>query len=283
VLQNIVKERLMPPGLVAADLDGTLLLSESHELSSFTKQSVRTLAALGIPTILATGRMFRSARRFAAELGLDGPLIAYQGALIKNVSTGETLHHDPVPLESALEIIDFVQADGRTINVYLDDDLHVEGRTPFVDWYEEVSGMRAHLVGPLSGFLDRPPTKIGLGGEPKDLEDMLPRINDFLRGRATAVKTWPFFIEMTSPTATKSRGLDLVCRQMGLGRRQVLAFGDSHNDSDMLAWAGTGVAMGDAPPEVAALADITCESVDDDGFTRYLERQGWFHPLSLCR
>jgi hypothetical protein len=92
-------EKLPPaPRLVAVDLDGTVLLSDTHELSSATKSSIQTLRSLGIPTVVVTGRMFRSARRFAEELGLDGPLAAYQGALIREVGSGDLLHHDPVPL-----------------------------------------------------------------------------------------------------------------------------------------------------------------------------------------
>ena len=62
----------------------------------------------------------------------------------------------------------------------------------------------------------------------------------------------------------------------GFEARDVLAFGDSYNDADMLAWAGTGVAMGGAPPEVIAVADFTCEPVEQDGFALHLLRQPWF-------
>ena len=53
-----------------------------------------------------------------------------------------------------------------------------------------------------------------------------------------------------------------------------IAFGDSMNDAEMLLAAGIGVAMGNAEPEVKELADRVCESVDDDGVARELERMG---------
>ena len=62
-----------------------------------------------------------------------------------------------------------------------------------------------------------------------------------------ALKTWPFFLEIASPTATKARALHILGKHMGFEARDVLAFGDSYNDIDMLAWAGTGVAMAGAP------------------------------------
>ena len=270
-----------PPRLVAADLDGTLLLNDSHELSPVTVDAARVLGEMGIPMVLVTGRMFGSAERFARQLGLDGPLAAYQGALIREVGTGKVLHHDPLPLELALEILEFVEGSECPVNVYLDDCLFVAKRDFFIERYERISGMEAHVVGPLLDFLDRPPTKIGMGGEPDAVTDMLERLRGRFAGRANAVKTWPFFLEMTQPSATKSRALELLGERMGFSAAEVLAFGDSYNDADMLAWAGTGVAMADAPAEVAAMADHVCPSVDDEGFARYLAAQTWFPGAAL--
>ena len=281
MLTSILESHPEPPRLVAADLDGTLLLSDSHELSPATVDAVRVLTEIGVPTVLATGRMFRSAERFARKLGIAGPLAAYQGALIREVGSGMLLHHDPLSLPLALEILDLVHGCDCAVNVYLDDELYVEEKNAFIERYELISGMQAHVVGRLSAFLDRPPTKIGMGGDPDVVTKMLETLRAHFGGRANAVKTWPFFLEMTTPTATKSRALELLGGRMDFSAAQVLAFGDSYNDADMLAWAGTGVAMGDAPSEVAALADHLCPSVDEDGFARYLTSQAWFPEDAL--
>ncbi|MCL5736307.1 MAG: Cof-type HAD-IIB family hydrolase [Actinobacteria bacterium] len=272
----ILESRVQPPRLVAADLDGTLLLSASHELSPLTVTAVRTLTELGIATVLVTGRMYRSAERFARQLSIDGPLVAYQGAMIREVSSGQLLHHDPLSLPLALEILEFSRRADCSVNVYLDDELFVEKRNAFIERYEVISGMRAYVVGDLTGFLDRAPTKIGMGGHPDTVTEMLGRLRGRFAGRANALKTWPFFLELTTPTATKSRGLAFLQQRLEFSASQVLAFGDSYNDADMLTWAGTGVAMGDAPVEVVAAADCVCASVDEDGFARYLMAQSWF-------
>ncbi len=278
---NILESRLEPPRLVAVDLDGTLLLSDSHELSPATVDAIRLLAEIGVSTVLATGRMFRSAARFARELDLVGPLVAYQGALIREVGSGKLLHHDPLSLELALEILDFLQDRDCSVNVYLDDELFVEKKSSFSERYELISGMQAHAVGRLNAFLDRSPTKIGMGGDPETVADVLGLLRLHLAGRANVVRTWPFFLEMVSITATKSRALQLLGGRMDFTAAHVLAFGDSYNDADMLVWAGTGVAMGNAPSEVTASADHTCLSVDEDGFARYLIAQAWFPGEAL--
>ncbi len=154
---------------MAADLDGTLLpllLDGSQGLTPLTIETVRTLTGLGITTILVTGRMFSSAATFAKQLGLDGPVAAYAGALIRELGTGRLLHHDPLPLELTREVLEFVEPEHLSVNLYIEDQLCVENRTESVDRYETLSGMKAIVVGRLLDYLDQPSTKMGIGGPP---------------------------------------------------------------------------------------------------------------------
>lgn len=267
------------PRVVAADLDGTLLpliLEGNQGLTSLTIQTVRILTDMGIATILVTGRMFSSAATYARQLGLDGPVAAYAGALIREVGTGRLLHHDPLPLGLTREVLEFVEAERLSVNLYVHDQLCVEERTKAVDRYEALSGMKAVIVGRLLDYVEQPSTKIGISGPPERLDKLQTGLRKRFGSRIVALKTWPFFLEVTNPTATKARALEIIGERMGFGPDDVLAFGDGYNDVDMLAWAGTGVAMADAPPEVAAVADDICGAVDEDGVARYLMRQPWF-------
>ena len=267
------------PRVVAADLDGTLLpllLDGNQGLSALTVKTVRALTGMGITTILVTGRMFSSAAAFARQLGLTGPVGAYAGALIRDVGTGRLLHHDPLPLELSREVLEFVEPEKLSVNLYIEDQLCVEKRTESVDRYEALSKMKARVVGRLLDHLEEPTTKMGISGPPDRLDDLQARLRQRFGARIIAVKTWPFFLEITNPTATKARALEIIGAHLGFGPADVLAFGDSYNDADMLAWAGTGVAMAGAPPEVAAVADDFCGTVEEDGVAHYLMRQPWF-------
>lgn len=267
------------PRVIAADLDGTLLpllLDGTQALTPRTITTVRALDRVGIATVLVTGRMFRSAARYARDLGLDGPVAAYQGALIREVGTGRLLHHDPLSVELAMEVLDLLEPLGHPVNLYIEDELYVARRTEAIDRYERLSGMTPNVVGRLSRFVDQPTTKIGVGGDPAAIDELLAGLQGHFKGRLIVVKTWPFFLEMTSPTATKARALQILGEHLGFLASDVLAFGDSYNDADMLAWAGTGVAMCGAPPEVVAVADFVCDPVENDGVARYLMSQPWF-------
>ncbi len=269
--------------MVAADLDGTLLplrLDGSQGLTPLTVQAIRTLSGMGVTTILVTGRMFSSAAAFARQLGLTGPVAAYAGALIREVESGLLLHHDPLPLDLTRDVLAFVGPAHLSVNLYIEDQLCVEKRTEAVDRYETLSGMKAVVVGRLLDYIAQPTTKMGIGGPPEALDELQQQLRRRFGSRIVAVKTWPFFLEITNPTATKSRALEIIGARLGFGPADVLAFGDGYNDADMLAWAGRGVAMAGAPEEVAAVSDDTCGPVEEDGVARYLMRQPWFPGLS---
>jgi hydroxymethylpyrimidine pyrophosphatase-like HAD family hydrolase len=82
------------------------------------------------------------------------------------------------------------------------------------------------------------------------------------------------WLDIMPEGVSKAAGLDKVGFRLGVGRADVLAVGDGHNDMEMLRWAGLGVAMGQSPDDVKAVADLVAEPVDDDGVATLLD--GWF-------
>ena len=81
-------------------------------------------------------------------------------------------------------------------------------------------------------------------------------------------------LELSAPGVTKRRGLEEMAELIGADASRVVCFGDMPNDVEMLRWAGLGVAMGNARPEVKAAADEVTATNDDDGVAVVLER--WF-------
>lgn len=133
--------------LVAVDLDDTLL-SRDLQITGRVREAVSAVRAAGVHFTISTGRMYLSAARFARELGLDVPLITYQGALVKNACSGEVLVYRPLPLVYAREIIARVHQLGYHLNGYLEDDrLLVERDTPEGRSYASFAGVEAELVG----------------------------------------------------------------------------------------------------------------------------------------
>ena len=118
----------------------------------------------GLPFVIATGRMYRSAKRYLEDLGIAGPIVCYQGAVVADAA-GTFVRHVPIPLEPAREAIAAIVAGGHHVNVYVDDELYVSEVTPEARAYADFQDLPIHAVGDLLEWLDRPPTKVVAVGE----------------------------------------------------------------------------------------------------------------------
>jgi hydroxymethylpyrimidine pyrophosphatase-like HAD family hydrolase len=85
---------------------------------------------------------------------------------------------------------------------------------------------------------------------------------------------WSAWLDLTPVGVSTESGLRYVCAELGVTASDVLAIGDGRNDIEMLRWAGRGVAVTHAPPEVLAAADAVTDAAEDDGVAHELDR--WF-------
>jgi hydroxymethylpyrimidine pyrophosphatase-like HAD family hydrolase len=104
------------------------------------------------------------------------------------------------------------------------------------------------------------------------LQQVFDRTQARFGERARVLLSHPFGMDILAQNATKSQSLAWLARHLGVARQEVMAVGDGHNDVDMLAWAGLGVAMGDGKPEAKDAADVIAPSFDEDGAAWAVER-----------
>jgi Cof subfamily protein (haloacid dehalogenase superfamily) len=255
---------------VVVDLDGTVLDRTFHP-SPRTVKAIALTRAAGMHVLVATGRMFVSARRIAAELGVDDPLVCYQGALVGDPRTGEILFHKPLDVELARELLRALGPWSRTTNVYLDDELYVTELNDAARHYAQTAGVEAHVVGDLAAWLPGPTTKLVTVGDPVLLDGERDRLQAAFGDRAFIAKSLPEFLEIAAPGVSKAASVSLVGRRLGFGAAETIAFGDGENDRELLEWAGLGVAVEGGDPGLAQRADWKVPSVHDDGVARFLE------------
>ena len=87
-----------------------------------------------------------------------------------------------------------------------------------------------------------------------------------------AVRWYPTFVNVIGEQSGKPVGIAKVCEKYGLGIDEIMAFGDGGNDVDMLRFAGTGVAMGNAPDNIKAAADAVTGLNTEDGLAQAFEK-----------
>ena len=255
---------------VAMDLDRTIL-GESLELRPRLIEAVKSAAAAGITPIVATGRMLRSSRPYALQLGVTAPLICYQGALIADPVSGEWLRHEPMPVPLAREVIEACKRRQQHCNVYVDDELYVEELNMYALEYARHAKLEAHAVGDLERWLNEPTTKIVVVGEPELLDELQVELRAQFDSRLFIAKSLPFFLECAQPGVSKGSALEWVCGRIGIDPATVVAFGDGANDIELLHDAGFGVAIESAGEELLEHARATVPSPEQDGVARFIE------------
>jgi Cof subfamily protein (haloacid dehalogenase superfamily) len=264
--------------LLIVDIDGTIA-GKSNQVTNRVKKAIHAAQAKGVRVGIATGRMYKSALKFHQEIGADFPLIAYQGAWIKDPATGTTHRHLPVPVEIARELIDYFEQshlfDKLSLHVYLDDRLYVREINPDTELYIGRSGIPAHPVGDLRKVLTANPTKILAMSEDISLIDslLLDLRHRYPQDALHITTSVPIFLEATQSGVNKGSAIEYIATKLlGISAENVLAIGDNFNDVEMIDYAGIGVAMGNAPDDVRAIADWVAPHIEADGVAAAIEK-----------
>ncbi len=236
-----------------------------------TSEALARTRATGSHVVVVTGRMFRAVRPYLEQAGLDDLVVCYQGAVVADPATGEFLLHVPIPLAEAREAMNAVVEAGFHLNCYLDDELYVAEVTPEARRYADFQHLEIHAVGDLLTWLDREPTKLVAVGDPAALDELEAELALRFSSRLFISKSLPYFLEFAHPDVSKGSGLEFVADRLGFRPEQTVAGGDGENDRELLDWAGFGVAVANAHPDVLARADLVVPSVQEEGIALLLE------------
>ena len=258
--------------LVVIDLDNTLLNNE-HKISERNREIVQKIRNKGIEVIIATGRMYISAKPFLKDLALKNSAIVYNGAMVKDVETDNTIYHKPINKEHAKKIIKDVKAEGLHINLYQNDKLYVDKDNQYTKRYEEISGIKAEKVEDLSELEIVDPTKLLIIEDDPKLHLYYQNYLDQKYGDIISVtESKSYFIEIGAKGVNKGKTLQKLIKEKDIDKDEIIAIGDSYNDIEMLKYAGTGIAMENAPEEIKKNADLIAPHNEDDGVAVILEK-----------
>ena len=262
--------------LIAIDLDGTLL-KDWETVSDSTIEYLNKIQEQGHKIVLATGRPFRSSEKFYDLLNLNTPLINYNGGLV-------TSKNDPnfegysltVDKDSVLDIFEknreFIHnAFGEVRDdIYLLED--TEEIQPLIHNFNGakviVGEFSDNLVEPTNGFII-----IANKGEGQFIESYVEKhYNDKVLFRNWG-NEYRFIIELFSPQTNKGNALKYVSEYLGFEPDDIIAFGDAHNDIEMLNFAGTSVGMKNAQDCIFEHADQVTEYKNhEDGVIKHLQK-----------
>ena len=255
--------------LLASDLDGTLLLPD-ETVSDRTRGALAAARAAGITVVLVSGRPPRSLGPIAERIGVGGIAICANGAVVWDLDSDTMVDWSPLAAELATKLVRALRQaiPGALFAVELERGFGREagwsdGRALASSEALEADALEL-ITGPVTKLLARHPTMAFA----EVAERARAAVGD------DAVVTWAGLrlVEISAAGVTKAFALERLCRRLGIVASEVVAVGDMPNDLAMLDWAGTGVAVANAVPEVLEAADEVTATNVEDGVALLLER-----------
>lgn len=260
--------------LLALDLDDTLLRSDLT-ISERNRQAIRQAEAKGVVIVLASGRAVAAMSKFAEELGMFGRpgfMISDNGSTVTDTLTGETLVSHVLEPPLLHQLLEEMEIRRLPVQVYEEGFIKVTRDNPITDEDVQLSGLPKKVVPDIVPDLADWPRKLVIPGDPA----VLPGLRDHIRARyGHQVNTFvskPFFLEILPGQADKGSAVKYVADKLHLVREQVMVMGDAANDLGMITFAGWGVAMANALPEIKQAAKIVTQADhNDDGVAEIIE------------
>lgn len=260
--------------LISLDLDGTLLY-DWETLSKTTLNYLLAIKKQGHKIVIATGRPYRSSQEFHTLLELDTPIINYNGGLVTSRKDPDFEDYSlTVKREFVLDIFKNTKQYIKNAFAEVKDDIYLLHDT------EEIRPLLHHFNGSrlfVGDFKDTLKTDtngsiiVANKGQGKFIEEY---INQNYNGKVLC-RNWgndyDFIIEIFTPETNKGSALKYVANYLGFKRDDIIAFGDGHNDIEMIEYAGLGIAMKNGHEELKEVADIVLDYTNkDDGLVKFL-------------
>ena len=254
------------PKLIGCDLDGTLI-ARDNELSRRVAAAVAGTVDAGIPLVAVTGRPWQWVLDLAQEHRLLPWSVVSNGAAILDVESG-AVEHNGLADGSVVGLMARIRAAVPGITFAIDTTEALYAEPGFQD--ELYRGQ--HVVDDLVPLAERDVVKLVMRKDGLDGADLVRLLDDeVLAGAALPYAGYGGWVELLASGISKASGLAVVADRLGIDPADVWVVGDEWNDVPMFEWAGTAVAMGNAPPHVQAAADRVVATADEDGVAGLLE------------
>ncbi|MBF7096495.1 Cof-type HAD-IIB family hydrolase [Alkalibacter mobilis] len=257
--------------LIAVDIDGTLLNSQGI-LTQKTKEQIRRAHEAGVIFTISTGRPIQGVMPLVEEIGLDIPLITYNGAMVLKANTHEIIYEKSLINESALKIYKMGLKIDTTMILWSENKLYSNVDNEKSRFYSGLTNTPMEVIDDIGRLKENITKIIWYENDIKVLElmDMLDR--EFEDKRVVYHPSRPYFLEFVDSEASKAIAIAKLGEIYGIRREEIIAVGDSYNDISMIEFAGLGVAMDNAPKIIKDKADYITKSCDDDGVAHVIDK-----------
>ncbi|MGL5478542.1 MAG: Cof-type HAD-IIB family hydrolase [Clostridium sp.] len=266
--------------LICTDMDGTLL-KDQKIISKKNLEAIDKAINKDIIVAITTGRVYKSAKLYADEIGLKTPIIALNGAYIGD-SNGETIYKNPLTKEMAREFFEVSVKCG--LNPYFTTEFGIisKGELPETHVYkiinkelEKEKQIELIVMDDIEEILSKYGDELlkGVCADKNNMEKVLEARNIIENSdiEKEVVSSWPDNFEIMNIGSSKGEAVKKLAEYLKIDLKDVMCIGDSENDISMIKCAGVGVAMGNGTEDVKLASDFITDTNINDGVSKAIE------------
>ncbi|SUJ01605.1 Putative bifunctional phosphatase/peptidyl-prolyl cis-trans isomerase [Sphingobacterium spiritivorum] len=247
------------------DIDGTLLSFKTHLVPESTEKAIRELQSRGIKVIISTGRSINSLDHIR-YLNFDG-FITFNGGYCVT-KDDEVLFRKPIPQEDIESLLNYaMNNEPVSFSLMSENEISIFHVTPDIQKMYDQLNLPVPMQRNYDNFDKATVLQTNIFIQPDAEEDFMRTIMP----NSIASRWTPLFADVNPVGQSKKVGIDVFVKHFGLELHETMSFGDGGNDITMLAHTHIGVAMGNANPEVKAIADYITDDVDNNGIWNALK------------
>lgn len=268
--------------LVCIDMDGTLLNSK-HKITEVTKEVLKKAHDLGVHIVISTGRVYVNAESYSNLIGVTSPVIASNGAFVKEKDRNEAIFKGYLSEELSLKLINIfykykvspsfsTPEKIYTSNIFMTvfmfllklrglikEDYNAEFIKSQNQWEEVLKKEKGNLIKCEVNSIS---------------EDKLKKVRKELENidEIEIASSSKHNIEITCKGVSKGTAVKRLAEFYNIKEEEIIAIGDSENDLSMIEYAGLGIAMGNAIEKVKEKANFITDSNDNEGVAKAIKK-----------
>ena len=255
--------------LITIDIDDTLV-NTAKQVTPRVKAALQEATAQGVKVVLTTGRPLPGVQEYLDELGLnhqdDQYAITYNGGVVQTTN-GEELGGKELAYSDYLRLREVADELGAYLQVETIDAAYTSAKE--INYWASRENFLIKMPLIIKPVDEMDPNdqyvKFMFIGDEADIDSWRDALPADVKEAYYIVKSTPQHLEFMHKDATKGSGLLTLAAKLGIDRSETMALGDQQNDVTMIEAAGLGVAMGNAVPEVKAVADVETTTQNADG------------------
>lgn len=265
--------------LIMTDLDGTLFKNDHESISERNVNALKKAQEKGIKICIATGRTKSLIFDAVALVPFADYIITSNGAVTYDAKTDEIITSQLLSAEKSKKVFEIINSHSLTHEIYFEGECFLDGYSAKLYNYGNISAHYLKVLKDKANVVPNLSEHIGESGVEKInimhiVGDELQEIKDsFLNiGGIYVTSSIPENLEMNNINANKGYALSALCRILNISENEVMAFGDSGNDCEMLKTAGYSFATANAWDEAKKAAKSVTLSNEDDGVAIQIEK-----------